>query len=186
MDQARQGDRPGRRKRLRHRVPRQADARSFLAPQLRALPDPDNRKTLLPKALGGPVINARKGEDARSILFDWLHAPDNPFFARSFANRVWGHYFGVGIVDPVDNFALANPPSNDRLLDALAKDFVAHHYDIRQLERAILNSRAYQLSHSTNASNRHDRNNYSHAYLRPMMAEVVLDVINSALGASEK
>ncbi len=64
-----------------------------------------------------------------------MHAADNPFFARSFVNRVWGHYFGVGIVHPVDDFSLANPPSNDKLLDALAKDFVAGKYDIRQLER---------------------------------------------------
>ena len=65
-------------------------------------------------------------------------APDNPFFARSFVNRVWGHYFGVGIVHPVDDFSLANPPSNDKLLDALAKDFVDNKFDIRQLERTIL------------------------------------------------
>ena len=69
-----------------------------------------------------------------------------PFFARSFVNRVWGHYFGVGIVHPVDDFSLANPPSNARLLDALANDFVDHKFDIRQLERTILQSRTYQLS----------------------------------------
>ncbi|HEV3118590.1 MAG TPA: DUF1553 domain-containing protein, partial [Gemmataceae bacterium] len=96
------------------------------------------------------------------------------------------HYFGVGIVEPVDNFALANPPSNEGLLEALARDFVAHHYDIRHLERTILNSRVYQLAAQTNASNRLDRNNYSHAYVRPMMAEVVLDILNDALGVPEK
>ncbi|HEV3079593.1 MAG TPA: DUF1549 and DUF1553 domain-containing protein [Gemmataceae bacterium] len=158
----------------------------FLTPKARTLPDPDTRKPLPPRALGGPTINAKKGEDARLLLFDWLHAPDNPFFARSFANRVWGHYFGVGIVEPVDNLALANPPSNERLLEALARDFVAHHYDIRHLERTILDSRVYQLAAQTNASNRLDRNNYSHAYVRPMMAEVVLDILNDALGVPEK
>src|SRR5207244_894783 len=117
--------------------------------------------------------------------YDWLHAPDNPFLARSFVNRVWGHYLGVGLVDPVDNFSLANPPSNEKLLDALAKDFVEHNYDIRHLERTVLESRVYQLSSTTNDSNRLDRNNYSHAYLRPMMAEVVLDVLNTAIGATE-
>jgi hypothetical protein len=131
------------------------------------------------------VIRVEKGEDPRVALFDWLHAPDNPFFARSFVNRVWGHYFGVGLVDPVDNFSLANPPSNVKLLDCLAKDFIEHHYDIRHLERTILQSRVYQLSSATNASNHLDRNNYSHAYVRPMMAEVVLDVLNTALGATE-
>ena len=75
-----------------------------------------------------------------------MQSPDNPFFARSFVNRVWGHYFGVGIVHPVDDFSLANPPSNPKLLDALAKDFVEHKFDIRTLERTILLSRTYQLS----------------------------------------
>src|SRR5262249_20575150 len=111
----------------------------------RTLPDPDTNRALPPKALGGPVIEAEKGQDPRAVLFDWLHAPDNPFFARSFVNRVWAHYFGVGLVDPVDNFSLANPPSNEKLLNALAKDFVEHRYDIRHLERTVLASRAYQL-----------------------------------------
>jgi hypothetical protein len=152
----------------------------------RALLDPDTNKPLIPKALGGPEIAVEKNKDPRQALFDWMDDADNPFFARAFANRVWGHYFGVGVVDPVDNFALANPPSNPRLLDALAKDFLRSKYDIRQLERTILNSRAYQLSSSVNATNRLDRTNYSHSFLRPMMAEVVVDVLNDAVGVKEK
>jgi hypothetical protein len=151
----------------------------------RALPDPDTNQPLPPQALGGPVVRVERGSDPRVALYDWLHAPDNPFFARSFVNRVWGHYFGVGLVDPVDNFSLANPPSNSKLLDSLANDFLEHRYDIRHLERTILQSRVYQLSSATNRSNNLDRNNYSHAYLRPMMAEVVLDVLNTAVGATE-
>ena len=115
-----------------------------------------------------------------------MRGPDNPFFARAFVNRVWGHYFGVGIVNPVDNFSLANPPSNPKLLDALAKDFVESKFDIRRLERTVLNSRAYQLSSTANATNRQDRINYSHSFLRPMMAEVVLDVLDDAVGVKEK
>jgi Protein of unknown function (DUF1553) len=95
------------------------------------------------------------------------------------------HYLGVGIVDPVDDFSAANPPSNERLLDALAAEFVAGGYDIRNFERSILNSRVYQLSSRPNASNKHDRTNYARAYPRPMAAEVVLDVLNDALGATE-
>jgi hypothetical protein len=150
------------------------------------LPDPDTNRPLPPRALGGPVIKAGAGQDPRVALFDWLRGPDNPFFARSFANRVWGHYLGVGIVDPVDNFSLANPPSNPKLLDALAKDFADHHYDIRHLERTVLNARVYQLSSTTNATNRLDKNNYAHSYVRPMMAEAVVDVIDAALGVTEK
>src|SRR5262245_20623234 len=73
---------------------------------------PDTSQPLTPKAPLGPEINHEAGKDARVVLFEWLRSPDNPFFARSFVNRVWGHYFGRGIVDPVDDFALGNPPSN--------------------------------------------------------------------------
>ncbi len=153
--------------------------------QGKALPDPDTGKPLAPKCPGGPLVVTTRGEDPREKVFEWLRSPDNPWFARSFVNRVWGHYFGVGVVDPVDNFSLANPPSNPALLDALAKDFTDHKYDIRAIERTVLLSRTYQLSSDTNASNKLDRNNYSHSYLRPMMAEVVVDVLNDALGAKE-
>jgi hypothetical protein len=150
-----------------------------------SLPDPDTRRPLPARALGGPEIKVVPGEDPRAALFEWMRAPDNPFFARSFANRVWGHYFGTGIVHPVDDFALANPPSNAKLLDALAQDFVAHKFDIRGLERRVLNSRTYQLSSTVNDTNRLDRTNYSHSYVRPLMAEVVVDALNAALGTGE-
>jgi hypothetical protein len=149
------------------------------------LPHPDNGGKLPAKALGGPEIPLERGKDARLALFDWLRAADNPFFARSFVNRLWGHYFGVGLVHPVDDFSLANPASNDKLLNALANEFISHKFDIRHIERVILNSRAYQLSSQTNETNKLDKNNYAHSYIRPMMAEVVVDVLNSALGATE-
>ncbi len=149
------------------------------------LAHPDTGAPLAPKALGGPEIDTSGSKDARLALFEWLRTPDNPFFARSFVNRVWGHYFGVGIVEPVDDFALANPPSNEKLLDALAQDFVARKYDIRHVERVILNSRTYQLSAKPNETNKLDRKNFSRSFVRPMMAEVVVDVLNDALGTRE-
>ncbi len=136
-----------------------------------------------PKALGGPEIKDEK--DPRVELFAWMRSDDNPQFARSFVNRVWAHYFGRGIVDPVDNFSMANPPSNEKLLDALAKDFVESKYDIRRLEKLILSSRTYQLSATPNETNRHDRGNYARSYPRRMMAEAVVDVLNGALGVTE-
>jgi hypothetical protein len=149
----------------------------------RTLSHPDNNSQLKPKALGGPEFEYK--DDPREGLFKWLVEPDNPFFARSFVNRVWAHYFGVGIVDPVDNFSVANPPSNERLLDALAKDFIESGYDIRKLEKRVLMSNTYQLSAIPNSTNRQDRNNFARSYPRRMMAEVVVDVLNSALGVSE-
>jgi hypothetical protein len=147
---------------------------------------PDTNAPLAAKALGGPEIKLVKGQDARVELFNWMRSPDNPFFARALVNRIWAHYTGVGLVHPVDDFSLGNPPSNEKLLDALAKDFIEHNYDFRHIERVILMSRTYQLSAKVNDTNKLDRVNYAHAYIRPMIAEAVVDVLNSALGVEEK
>jgi hypothetical protein len=152
---------------------------------LRKLPDSLSNGPLKPKALGGPQFDLEGEGDLRKELFHWLVQPENPFFARSFVNRVWAMYFGVGLVDPVDNFSVANPPSNEKLLTALAKDLIDHKYDIRQLERVILESRVYQISSTPNESNTQDRHNFSHAYIRRLPAEAVVDVLNSALGTTE-
>jgi hypothetical protein len=157
----------------------------YLGPLAKAFTHPDTNATLGAKALGGPEIKLVKGQDPRVELFDWLRTPDNPFFARAMVNRIWAHYTGLGLVHPVDDFSLGNPPSNEALLDALAKDFVAHKYDIRHIERVILMSRTYQLSAKVNDTNRLDKVNYAHAYIRPMMAESVIDVLNCALGTTE-
>jgi hypothetical protein len=149
------------------------------------LPHPDTNAVLPPKALGGPVLKPAPKQDPRELLFQWMRDPQNEFFARSFVNRVWAHYMGIGLVDPVDDFSLANPPSNPELLNALAQEFVRSGYDIRHLERLILNSRVYQLSSIPNETNKHDRINYARAYVRPMMAEVVVDVLNTALGSRD-
>jgi hypothetical protein len=146
----------------------------------RRLPDPATGLPLPPRALGGPELGDEG--DPRERLFDWLVRPDNPYFARSLVNRVWAVYFGAGLVDPVDNLSVANPPSNERLLDALAADFVAHGYDIRRLERSILTSRAYGRSSEPVGDNRGDRGHFSHAVPRVLMAEVLVDALNAALG----
>jgi hypothetical protein len=146
---------------------------------LRRFTHPESGELLMPKALGGQEITLDR--DARESLFDWMIDPKNPFFARSFVNRVWAHYFGRGLVEPVDNLSAARPPSNGELLDALAEQFMAHRFDIRWLERTILQSRTYQLSSATNDSNVSDRRNYSHSSPRRLMAEVVLDMLDDAL-----
>ncbi len=157
----------------------------FIGPAKAALTHPDTGETLPARVLGGPAVKVEPGQDPRAALVDWMVGPDNPFFARSFVNRVWGHYFGTGIVHPVDDFSLANPPSSEKLLDALAKDFIAKKFDIRHIERVILNSRTYQLAWAPNAQNRFDPTNFSRSYVRPLMAEVVIDMINDALGTAE-
>lgn len=147
--------------------------------------DPVTGRTLKPKAPMGPEFDLRSGKDVRVELYEWLRSPDNPFFSKSFVNRVWAHYFGLGLVDPVDDFSLANAPTNARLLDALAKDFSQNKYDIRAIEKRILMSRTYQQTSTPNETNKFDKNNYARSYVRAMMAEVVVDVLNSALAVQE-
>jgi hypothetical protein len=147
--------------------------------------DVESGKPLPPKAPLGPELDPKKSKDIRVDLYEWLRSPDNPFFARSFMNRMWAHYTGVGLVEPVDDFSLANPPTNARLLEALAKDFIDSKFDIRAMEKRVLMSRTYQLSAKPNETNKFDKNNYARAYIRPMMAEVTVDVLNVALGVPE-
>src|SRR5262249_9238544 len=141
----------------------------YLGPIAKTFTHPDTSAYLPAKALGGPEIKLAKGQDPRVDLFNWMRSPDNPFFARAMVNRIWAHYMGIGLVHPVDDFALGNPPSNEALLDALAKDFIEHNFDIRHIERVILNSRTYQLSAKVNDTNKHDKVNYAHSYIRPMI-----------------
>src|SRR4029077_19137559 len=89
-------------------------------------------------------------------------------------------------VHPVDDFSQANPPTNPKLLDSLAADFAKNGFDVRKLERNILLSRTYQLSAVPNETNRFDKNNFAHSYVRPLMAEQVVDVLNAALGVEEE
>ena len=101
-------------------------------------------------------------------------------------NRIWYHLLGRGIVDPIDDFRASNPPSNGPLLDALAEDFVAQHFDLRHLIRTIMNSRTYQLAAAPNATNQQDDANFAHALLRPLQAEQLLDAFAQVLEAPVK
>src|SRR5262249_27981953 len=93
------------------------------------------------KPLDGAPVQVAPGEDPRHRLVDWMVAADNPFFAKAVANRYWAHFFGRGIVDPLDDMRVTNPPSNPELLGALAKDLVAHRYSLKHLVRTICQSR---------------------------------------------
>jgi hypothetical protein len=136
-----------------------------------------------PKLLGGPEVPYSEDvSDPRVALWEWMRAPENPFFAPSFVNRIWHHYFGTGIVDPPDDFNQGNPPSNPPLLSWLADQFIEHKFDIKHVHRLILSSRTYQLTWKPNDSNRLDKKNFSHAQLRRMPAEVLIDAIADVTG----
>ena len=147
---------------------------------------PIHKKPMPPKFLGGETPEIEKGTDRRQVLADWLASPDNPFFARNLANIVWSHFFGQGIIEPVDDVRISNPPSNPELLDKLASQFTEYNYDFKKLVRDVCNSRAYQLSTRTNPSNEDDLRNFARAQLRRMRAEVLLDVISQVTQTKNK
>jgi len=144
-----------------------------------------------PKFLGGAQPDFRgdekyRGRDRREVLAKWLTSEENPYFARNIVNQVWAHFTGRGIVEPVDDVRVSNPPANEALLDALAERFVDSGYDLKGLVKDICNSRTYQLATRTNPTNAADSANFAHASLRRMRAEVLLDSINAVTESPEK
>lgn len=146
---------------------------------------PVTGQAMPPKFLGGdrPDTSSR---DRREVLAEWLTSADNTFFATSVANRVWEHFFGVGIVHPVDDIRVSNPPSNPELFTELGKRLVEYKYDFKQLVRDICNSHAYQRSVVRNESNMGDERNFAHANTRRIRAEILLDCITQVTNTQDK
>jgi hypothetical protein len=146
---------------------------------------PRTKAAVRPAFLEGDEPSAADSTEPRMAFARWLTAPDNPFFARAAANRIWGYLFGRGIVEPVDDFRSTNPATHPDLLDELAMQFQEHHYDLQYLLRTIVQSRTYQLSGDANATNRTDEINYSRSRPRPLDAVVLLDAISRVTGVEE-
>lgn len=132
--------------------------------------------------LDAKPLSADNTDDRREYLADWLTSPTNPYFARSITNRVWANFFGVGLIEPVDDLRLSNPASNEELLSAASKFLVDHKFDLKALMREILQSAAYQCSSIPVGASRDDTRNYSHYYPKRLMAEVSLDAISQITG----
>jgi WD40 repeat protein len=122
----------------------------------------------------------------RDQFAHWLTSADNPYFARSYVNRLWGYLLGVGIMEPIDDIRAGNPPTNPELLDYLTQEFVRSGFDVRQLMRAVCKSRTYQLAVESNRWNADDKINYSHARARRLPAEVLADAVYRVTGSQSK
>lgn len=143
---------------------------------------PVSGAVMTPKPPDGPTVEADSSGDPREKLVTWMRAAENPFFARAIANRTWAAFFGRGIVQPVDDFRLSNPPSNPALLDALAQEVIRQKFNLKGLMRTILTSRLYQLSATPNETNLGDTRNFSRAYRRRLPAEVITDAVADVTG----
>lgn len=129
------------------------------------------------KPLDGDPMVISTDEDPRQKLVDWMVDPKNPFFAKTVANRYWAHFFGRGIVDPLDDMRITNPPSNPELLDALAQTVIDNKFSLKTLIKTICKSRTYQLSSAPNEFNKHDKQAYARYYPKRLQAEVLLDAL---------
>ncbi len=147
---------------------------------------PRTKQVMQPRAPGSPEFKVSRYDDPRRALAQWMTAADNPYFARTMANRMWGHFLGRGIIHPIDDARSTNPPSNPELLDALARDFVASGYDVKHLIRVICNSAAYGLSSAPVEANTDDVQSFARYYPRRLSAEVLLDAFGQVLEAPTK
>ena len=137
-------------------------------------------------ALGTDMPEQSPEGDRRLILAEWMTSPENPWFAKNVANRTWAHFLGRGIIEPVDDVRMTNPPTNPALLDSLAAHFVDSEFDFRQLVKTILMSATYQRSPDVNPTNQRDEQNYSRYLFKQLEAEVLLDAISQVTGRPEK
>jgi hypothetical protein len=139
--------------------------------------DPASAKALAGVFPGGAKVEIPPHRDPRQVFAEWLIAPDNPWFARSLANRAWSWLLGRGIIHEPDDIRPDNPPSNPGLLALLEKELVRARFDMRQLFRLILNSRTYQQSSLSRSNHPEARTLFAHYPARRLEAEVLLDAL---------
>jgi hypothetical protein len=141
---------------------------------------------VIPPRFLGEDVGDIAGKDRRQVLADWVASPKNPFFSKHIANLVWAQYMGRGIVEPVDDARLSNPPSNPELMEGLAAKLVEYNYDLRKIVRDVCNSATYQRTTRANESNELDDRNFAKATIRRMRAEVMLDCITQVTETKDK
>jgi len=122
----------------------------------------------------------------REQLAAWITHPKNSHFAQATVNRIWGHLFGQGLVDPVDDMGGHNVPDSPQLLNQLGRFFVQADFDIKEVMRVLLNSRAYQLSSVNEAeTSSRDVRYFARIPLKPLTAEQLYDCLSTATGRAD-
>jgi hypothetical protein len=151
-------------------------------PSKREIKIPNTDKTVQARFLDGAEPKWKDGQSSRAALAEWLTSADNPFFAKAIANRMWGHFFGLGIIDPVDDFGEANAPSHPELLDELGRAVAKHNFDLQFLIRAIIASRTYQRTSRLTDSSQEDLRSFARMPLKGLTPEQIFDSLATATG----
>lgn len=163
--------------------PRSGDgSRTLVVVDKGELIQPATGKAQPPTPLDGQPIPFDAAGDRRTHLANWLVSADNPYFARSITNRIWANFFGIGLVESVDDMRVSNPATNEEMLSAAARFLIDNRFDLKALMRAILQSKTYQRSSQPSAGNREESQFYSRYYPKRLMAEVMLDAISQVTG----
>ena len=144
---------------------------------------PGTGRVVPPCGLDARPVQIAPYDDPRGHLVDWMTQTDNPYFARAFVNRMWAHFFGRGLVEPLDDLRVTNPASNEPLLDALADAFIKSRFDVRAVVRLIATSTTYQLSATPNGDNLEEVQAHSRFYPQRLPAEVLLDALDVVTGS---
>jgi Protein of unknown function (DUF1549)/Protein of unknown function (DUF1553) len=144
---------------------------------------PRTGKPQPPRPLDAEAVPFASTKDRRIAVAKWLTSPKNPYFTRAIVNRVWANFFGIGIVNKVDDLRLTNPATNEPLFAALAAELVRHKYDLKSLMRTILQSETYQWSGRVLPGNKADDRFFSRFFPRRLKAEVLLDAVAKVTGA---
>jgi len=147
---------------------------------------PVHKRPMPPKFLGGTALADVAGKDRRVVAANWLASADNPYFAKNLSNIVWGHFFGQGIINEIDDVRISNPASNQELLDELGKKFTGYKYDFKKLVRDICTSQTYQRSTQPTKTNESDTRNFARGPIRRIRAETMLDVITQVTDTKNK
>jgi hypothetical protein len=145
---------------------------------------PGTDRTVSARFLDGSEPTWSADSRSRELLANWTTSPENPYFARAVVNRLWAHFFGRGIVDPLDELGGNHPPSHPELLDTLAREFVAAGYDVKFMLRAITGSRAYQLSSRLTDDSQLDPKQFARMISRGLTPEQRFDSFVVATGCS--
>lgn len=153
---------------------------------VREISIPMTDKVVQARYLDGTDPQWKKDAGSRTVLAEWLTSPINPYFSRALSNRLWSHFFGIGIIEPVDEPGADNPPSHPEVLDELSQQFAAHQFDIKFLIRAIVATRAYQLASASPGSASADPRLFSHMALKGMSPEQFFDSLALATGYREQ
>ncbi len=148
----------------------------------RTIQIPDTDIVVPTRFLGGAEPDWSTITDSRANLAQWVISKDNPYFAKAAVNRVWAHHFGIGIVDPVDDFGMNNPPSHPEILELLAKEFVAHDYDFKFLIRTITATKVYQLTSLRSHESQDNPRQFARMPVRGLTAEQIFDSLAQATG----